>query len=80
MMRVQNQDRRNRDIFAKYKYLTEERRMRFDDAISKVAVDFYLSEASVIKIIRALLQEGDEFQLPKPAFTGFPVKPREKVS
>lgn len=79
-MREENQDRRNRDIFAKYKYLTEEKRMRFDDAISKVAMDFYLSPASVIKIIRALLQAGDEFQLPKPSFTGFQVKSREKVS
>lgn len=44
---------RNNAIIARYYYYSELRRIRLDDSISLVARDFYLSEISVERIVRA---------------------------
>lgn len=50
---------RNQNILDRYIYWTEERRVRFDDAISILSKEeFFLSEVTLMDIIRNMLREG----------------------
>ena len=71
---------RDQRILDRYIYWTEERRVRFDDAISILAAEeFFLSEHSIMDIVRRLLREGRQAtngtKASKPKFIGFRVKP-----
>jgi hypothetical protein len=73
---------RDQRILDRYIYWTEERRVRFDDAIAILAGDeFFLSETSVMDIIRRLLREGrrasNGTKASKPKFIGFRVRPQQ---
>jgi len=69
---------RDRKLFARYYYWTEEKRLRFDDALHILSTEeFFISESRVMQIIRRLLNEGYEpiegKQLKAPRFSGFRV-------
>lgn len=69
---VKNRDQR---LFERYYYWTEILRLRFDDAIAKLATEeFFISEGRVEQIIRRKIQEGAEVdgkRIKQPLFTGF---------
>ena len=74
-------DQRNQRILDRYIYWTEERRIRFDDAITILADDeFFLSEETVMDIIRDMLRAGKKGSngatATRPKFIGFKVIPR----
>lgn len=73
---------RDRRLFERYYYWTEERRLRFDDTIKKLSEEeFFLSESRVLQILRELLKRGVEVggkQPPKSRLKGFRVKPSVK--
>ena len=51
---------RNRRLFERYFYWTEERRLRFDDTIRILSnEEFYLSESRVLHIIRDMIKRGE---------------------
>ena len=66
---------RDQRLFERYYYWTEILRLRFDDAITKLATEeFFLSEGRVEQIIRRKIQEGAEVdgkRIKQPLFTGF---------
>lgn len=70
---------RDRRLFERYRYWTEERRLRFDDTIRKLSEEeFFLSESRVMQILRRMLKSGAEVRrepAPKSRFKGFRVKP-----
>lgn len=75
---------RNRRLFERYFYWTEERRLRFDDTIRILSnEEFYLSESRVLHIIRDMIKRGetvDGKQMKAPLFTGFRVTPSRPSS
>ncbi len=66
---------RDQRLFERYYYWTEILRLRFDDAIAKLATEeFFISEGRVEQIIRRKIQEGAEVdgkRIKQPLFTGF---------
>lgn len=70
---------RDRRLFERYYYWTEERRLRFDDTIKKLSEEeFFLSESRVLQILRYMLKRGVEVggkRVPKSRQKGFRVKP-----
>lgn len=74
---------RDRKLFARYYYWTEERRLRFDDALRILSTEeFFISESRVMQIIRRLINEGYEpvegQPLKQPRFSGFKVCRRKR--
>lgn len=54
-------EKRNAKIAARYYYWTEIRRLRSDDAIHQLSEEeFFLSEATVLSILRSVQRYGDE--------------------
>ena len=54
-------ERRNAKIAARYYYWTEEMRMRSDDAIRQLSEEeFFLSEATILAILRKAQRYGEE--------------------
>ena len=54
-------DRRNAKIAARYYYWTEVMRLRSDDAIRQLSEEeFFLSEATILKILRRAQRVGEE--------------------
>lgn len=50
---------RDKKLFERYYYWSEVQRLRFDDTIRKLAFDeFFLSEATTLRIIKRMLVEG----------------------
>lgn len=50
---------RDKKLFERYYYWSEVQRLRFDDTIRKLAFDeFFLSEATTLRIIKRMLTEG----------------------
>jgi hypothetical protein len=53
--------KRNRKICARYYYWTEVQRMRSDDAIRQLSEEeFFLSEATILNILRRMQRIGEE--------------------
>lgn len=75
---------RDKRLFERYFYWTEVRRLRFDDAISRLSQEeFFLSEGRIMQIIREMIRQGvtvDGKSISPSMFTGFRVAPigREK--
>lgn len=69
---------RDRRLFERYYYWTEERRLRFDDTIKKLSEEeFFLSESRIMQILRRMLKCGVEVRrkfVPRSRFKGFRVK------
>ena len=47
----QKVNRRNGALIARYYYLSEMKRLRFDDVISKLTTTFFLSDAYVLRVL-----------------------------
>lgn len=66
---------RDQRIFERYYYWTEQRRIRFDDVLTKLSQEeFFLSESRILQIIRTKIREGatcEGHKLSKPLFCGF---------
>lgn len=78
-------EKRDQKVLDRYLYWTEERRVRFDDAIKILAEDeFFLSEFTIMDIIRDMIREGrsgsDGKQPTRMKFIGFRVKPSKPKS
>lgn len=78
---TQRLEQRNQRILDRYIYWTEERRVRFDDAITILADDeFFLSEETIMDIIRDMLRAGKRgsngMTATRPKFIGFRVLPQ----
>ena len=55
---------RNRRLFERYFYWTEERRLRFDDALTLLSKqEFFISEERIMTIIRRKCREIKDIQL-----------------
>lgn len=72
-------EKRNQKLLDRYIYWTEERRVRFDDAIRILSEEeFFISEETVMDIIRKMLREGKKSSDGKGTstikFIGFRVK------
>ena len=66
--------RRNNALWERWLYWTEDKRLRFDDAVRKLANDeFFLSEERVIGLLRQMIKE-DKKVVPKSGFKGFRLK------
>lgn len=50
--------RRNADLLARFLFLYEEKRMRYDDCLGQVAHEFYLSERTTTDLVARLLKAG----------------------
>jgi hypothetical protein len=54
-------EKRNRKIAARYYYWTEIQRLRSDDAIRQLAEEeFFISEATILQILRKMQRLGDD--------------------
>ena len=55
---------RNRRLFERYFYWTEERRLRFDDALTILSKqEFFISEERIMNIIRRKCREIKDIQV-----------------
>ena len=78
---TQRLEQRNQHVLDRYIYWTEERRIRFDDAITILAEEeFHLGEDTVMGIIRKMLREGKRgsngLTASRPRFMGFRTLPK----
>lgn len=75
---------RDARLFERWYYWTEVRRLRFDDALSKICrEEFFISEATAMRIIRKALADGrmvDGKRIEQPMFSGFRIKSPAKSS
>ena len=75
---------RDARLFERWYYWTEVRRLRFDDALRKISQEeFFISEATSMRIIRRALAEGRTVEgqhIGQPMFSGFRVKTSSKSS
>lgn len=75
---------RDKRLFERWYYWTEVRRLRFDDALSRICQEeFFISEATAMRVIRRALAEGhtvDGRRIEQPMFSGFRVKSSPKSS
>lgn len=73
---------RDRKLFERYYYWSEVQRLRFDDTIHKLSYEeFFLSEATTLRIIKRMLQEGatvDGKAIQKSRYMGFRPSRKEK--
>ena len=50
---------RDRRLFERFYYWSEVKRLRFDDTIRKLSTEeFFLAEATTLRIVRRMLMEG----------------------
>ena len=50
---------RDRKLFERFYYWSEVKRLRFDDTIRKLSTEeFFLAEATTLRIVRRMLMEG----------------------
>lgn len=73
---------RDNKLFERYYYWSEVQRLRFDDTIAKLAhEEFFLSEQTILRIIKRMLMEGRTIngeKIKKSRYLGFRYEERAK--
>ena len=71
---------RDRKMFERFYFWSEVQRLRFDDTIAKLAhEEFFLSELTVLRIIKRLLMSGEKVDgktIQKSRYLGFRYEPK----
>ena len=87
MARGRNKDlinERDRRLFERFYYWSEVKRLRFDDTIRKLSTEeFFLAEATTLRIIKRLLMEGatvDGQAVKRSRYMGFRSLRKQKSS
>ena len=62
----QNTGNRNDALIARYYYLSEIRRLRFDDTTGRLSATFFISEAYVMKILGDSIAQFDKLKQQAP--------------
>ena len=76
-------DRRNRDLYKDYRCLMDVKKLRYSAIITMLSEKYYISEFTVLDVLRSRIKEEDEPKESKKEFTGFRVsrwKSREQSS
>ena len=64
-------DRRDNELYRRYRYWTEEKKLRFDEALNILSQhEFFISETHILTIIRRVMQNGAEVPV-RSRFSGF---------
>ena len=75
---------RDRRLFERFYYWSEVKRLRFDDTIRKLSTEeFFLAEATTLRIIKRLLMEGatvDGQAVKRSRYMGFRSLRKQKSS
>nr|DAY00441.1 MAG TPA: hypothetical protein [Caudoviricetes sp.] len=66
-------ERRNRDLYKDYRHLMDVKKMRYSAAIAQLSEKYYISEFTVLDVLRTCIQGEDEPKEAKKEFTGFRV-------
>nr|DAU60342.1 MAG TPA: hypothetical protein [Caudoviricetes sp.] len=66
-------ERRNRDLYKDYRHLMDVKKMRYSAAIALLSEKYYISEFTVLDVLRTCIQGEDEPKEAKKEFTGFRV-------
>ena len=77
-------DERDKKLFERFYYLSEVQRLRFDDVIHKLSTEeFFLCEATTLRIIKRMLMEGATVNgsaVRKSRYMGFRTSRRQTAS
>ena len=66
-------ERRNRDLYKDYRHLMDVKKLRYSAIITTLSEKYYISEFTVLDVLRSCIREEDEPQECKKEFTGFRV-------
>lgn len=66
-------ERRNRDLYKDYRHLMDVKKLRYSAIITMLSEKYYISEFTVLDVLRSCIREEDEPQECKKEFTGFRV-------
>lgn len=66
-------ERRNRDLYKDYRHLMDVKKMRYSAAIAHLSEKYYISEFTVLDVLRTCIQGEEEPKEAKKEFTGFRV-------
>lgn len=66
-------DRRNRDLYKDYRCLMDVKKLRYSAIITMLSEKYYISEFTVLDVLRSRIKEEDEPKESKKEFTGFRV-------
>ncbi len=66
-------ERRNRDLYKDYRHLMDVKKLRYSAIITMLSEKYYISEFTVLDVLRSCIREEDEPKESKKEFTGFRV-------
>ncbi len=66
-------ERRNRDLYKDYRHLMDVKKLRYSAIITTLSEKYYISEFTVLDVLRSCIREEDEPKECKKEFTGFRV-------
>lgn len=66
-------ERRNRDLYKDYRHLIDVKKLRYSAIITMLSEKYYISEFTVLDVLRSCIREEDEPKESKKEFTGFRV-------
>ncbi len=66
-------ERRNRDLYRDYRHLMDVKKLRYSAAITQLSEKYYISEFTVLDVLRTCIRGEDEPKEAKKEFTGFRV-------
>lgn len=66
-------EQRNRDLYKDYRHLMDVKKVRYSVMLTMLSQKYYISEFTVLDILRSHIREEDEPKEAKKEFTGFRV-------
>ena len=62
-----NYNQRNELLIARYYYMSELKRLRFDDVVSRLSSTFFISEFYIMRLLGILSEQFDEIKIDHPS-------------